>query len=135
MFVSAVHPEHASSLLIQRRDLCSPLVDLQCKCVRQETPRIGPIWGFPTVIQSKVFLEFWNFQKLTTRFSPKFNLGEKHVVGFYKFKILRVLLISLRLKNPYLGNILGYPASHIYIANPPNCCTSEFVCIHMSIYS
>ena len=25
------------------------LVDLQCKCVRLDTPRIGPIWGFPAV--------------------------------------------------------------------------------------
>ena len=34
------------------------LVDLQCKCVRQDTPKMGPIWGFPAIKQSKVFLKF-----------------------------------------------------------------------------
>ena len=34
---------------------------------------------------------------------------------------------------PKLGQFLGYPASHIYIANPPKPSTSAFFCIHMSI--
>ena len=34
------------------------LVDLQCKCVRLDTPRIGQIFDFFCVEQSKVFLKF-----------------------------------------------------------------------------
>ena len=69
-----------------KNQLYNNLVDLQCKYVRQDTPRIGPIWGFPAVEQSKVFLKFFNFKKPTTCFSPKSNFGERHVVRFLKFK-------------------------------------------------
>ena len=62
------------------------LVDLQCKCMRLDTPRIGPILGFSGVEQSKVFLKIWIFKKPTTCFSPKLNFGEKHVVRFFNFK-------------------------------------------------
>ena len=47
------------------------LVELQCKCVRQDTQKIGPILGFPAVEQSKEFLKFLNFKKPTTCFYPK----------------------------------------------------------------
>ena len=52
------------------------LVDLQCKCMRLDTPRIGQIWGFSAVTESKVFLKFSNLKK-------------KHVVGFWKFQNLK----------------------------------------------
>ena len=41
-------------------------------------------------------------------------------------KILRILLIIIRPKNPKLGQFLGYPASYIYTANLPNCCKTVF---------
>ena len=37
-----------------------------------------------------------------------------------------------RPKTQILDQFLGYPASHNYIANPPNCCTTVFfvfICI------
>ena len=34
-----------------------------------------------------------------------------------------------------MGQFLGYPTLHIYIANPPKPSTSAFFCIHKSIYS
>ena len=48
----------------KKNQLYNNLVDLQCKCVRQDTPRNGQIWGFPAVTQSKVFLNFLNLKKL-----------------------------------------------------------------------
>ena len=70
---------------MQKMQKFNSLVDLQCKCVRLETPRIGPIWGFLAVYQSKELLICLNLKKLTMCFSPKLNFGEKQVVGFSKF--------------------------------------------------
>ena len=83
------------------------LVDLQCKCVRLDIPKMGPIWGFPAVTQSKLFLEFLNFKKPTTCFSPKFNFGERHIVGFLKFKNFKNTFDYLTAENPQIGPILG----------------------------
>ena len=33
----------------QKTQFYNNLVDLQCKCVGLDTPRIGPIWGFLAV--------------------------------------------------------------------------------------
>ena len=41
------------------------LVDSKCKCVRLDTPKIGPIQGFLAVALSKVFLKFLNLKKMT----------------------------------------------------------------------
>ena len=34
----------------KKTQIYNNLVDLQCKCMRLDTPRIGPIWGFSAVI-------------------------------------------------------------------------------------
>ena len=62
------------------------LVVLQCKWERLDTPKNWPdSGGFGRQI-IKSILKFLNFQKRTTCFSPKLNFGERHVVGFWKFK-------------------------------------------------
>ena len=47
----------------KKNQLYNNLVDLQCKCVRQDTPRIGPIFGFwlhvACLLNSKKFRILW----------------------------------------------------------------------------
>ena len=52
------------------------LVDLQCKCMRLDTPRIGPIWGFSAVTESSN----QNFQYIEADKPQVFYIFRK---GFY----------------------------------------------------
>ena len=83
------------------------LVDLQCKCVRLDTPNMGPIWGFLAVSQLKVFLEVLNLKKPTMCFSPKLNFRERHVLLFLKFKNFKNTFDYLTAGNPEIGPIFG----------------------------
>ena len=86
-----VHTMNKLTYEYKKTQFYNNLVDLQCKCMRLDTPRIGPILGFSGVEQSKVFLKIWIFKKPTTCFSPKLNFGEKHVIGFLKFKNFKII--------------------------------------------
>ena len=80
-----VHTMNKLTYEYKKTQFYNNLVDLQCKCMRLDTPRIDPIWGFSAITESKVFLKFWNFKK-PKNLSQKLNFGEKHVVGFWKFQ-------------------------------------------------
>ena len=58
-------------------------------------------------MQSKVFLKFLNFKKLTTCFSPKFNFGENRVVGFFKLKKSKNTFDCITAGKPQMGPIFG----------------------------
>ena len=45
-----VHTMNKLTYEYKKTQFYNNLVDLQCKCMRLDTPRIGPIWGFSAVI-------------------------------------------------------------------------------------
>ena len=55
-----VHTMNKLTYEYKKTQFYNNLVDLQCKCMRLDTPRIGPIWGFSAVTESKVFLNILN---------------------------------------------------------------------------
>ena len=44
-----VHTMNKLTYEYKKTQFYNNLVDLQCKCMRLDTPRIGPIWGFSAV--------------------------------------------------------------------------------------
>ena len=53
-----VHTMNKLTYEYKKTQFYNNLEDLQCKCVRLDTPRIGQILDFFGVEQSKVFLKF-----------------------------------------------------------------------------
>ena len=64
------------------------LVDLQCKCVKLDTPRIGPILGFPPSKKSKSTLNFLSIWKSLHASLEKY-IFELRMRGFWDWKIFR----------------------------------------------
>ena len=59
-------------------------------------------------------------------------ISERSTSSFiFNSKILRILLIMQQSKTQNLDHFLGYIASHNYIANPPNCCTTIFLHLYI----
>ena len=93
------------------------------------SPKIGAV----TKIK-KYPLKFSDLKILACE-AKKYDFLGSHARIFKLIKNLRYFLIFVTVLVSKIGQFLGYPASHIYIANPPNSLTSAFLCIHMSIYS
>ena len=80
------------------------------------------------VEQSKVFLKFLNFKKPTTCFSPKLNFGEKHVVGFFKFKNFKNTFDCSTAGNPKIGPIFGVSCLTYLHCNSTKLIFFAFIC-------